>query len=179
MNSSPNLALAKKLNIAAIFISVVVLTLVAVMRTDTKLEIGIDTSILPPINALLNTLVTICLALAFYFIKRKNVKAHTRSVYTAMILSILFLVVYVLYHFTTPETTYCKEGAIRYVYFFILITHIVLAGGIFPFILFTFIRGFTGQVQKHRKMAKWVFPLWFYVAISGPIVYLMLKPCYA
>jgi len=95
-----------------------------------------------------------------------------------MTTSALFLICYVVYHFTTPETPYCGEGNIRYLYFFLLITHILLAGGILPFILLTFNRGWLGIVDRHRKMARWVFPLWLYVAISGPVIYLMLKPCY-
>ena len=93
-------------------------------------------------------------------------------------LSLLFLLSYVAYHTTTEETKYCAEGAIRYVYFFLLITHVVLAGIIFPFILFTFVRAVTGQFDRHKKLAKYVYPLWLYVAITGPVLFLMLMPCY-
>jgi len=174
-----NLALAKKLNIAAVIISIAVIGLVGIMRIPTlKIPTDIDFSFLPPIHAGLNILATICLLFGFYFIKNKNVAAHQKSMYGALFFSALFLVCYVIYHFTTHETLFCKEGLIRKVYFTILITHIVASGVIFPFILFTFIRGFTGQVEKHRKMARWVFPIWLYVTVTGPIVYFMLKPCY-
>ena len=173
----PNNALAKKLNIIAIILSVAVLLLVGVMRR-TKIDVGVDFSFLPPYHAILNTAVTICLLLAFYFIKNKNYKAHSKAIYAAMGFSALFLLGYVLYHFTTEETTFCKEGWVRTVYFILLITHIVLAGISLPFILFTFVKGFTFQVEAHRKFAKWVYPIWLYVAITGPICYLMLKPCY-
>lgn len=174
-----NLVLAKKLNIAAWITTVLVLALVGVMRIPTmKIDLGIDFTFLPPIHAALNTLTAIALIMAFYFIKQKNIAAHQKCNYWALGFSALFLVFYVLYHFTTPETLYCKQGTIRSIYFFVLISHIVLAGGVFPFVLFTFIRAFTGQIEKHRKMAKWVFPIWLYVAITGPIVYLMLRPCY-
>ncbi|HMU04464.1 MAG TPA: DUF420 domain-containing protein, partial [Saprospiraceae bacterium] len=143
-----------------------------------KIDLGVDFSFLPPIHAVLNTLVTICLLAAIYFIKRKEVESHRKAIYGALLFSGLFLLCYVLYHFTTEETTYCKEGAIRSVYFFLLISHIIFAGLSLPFILLTFTRGFTFQVEKHRKMARWVFPIWLYVAITGPICYLMLKPCY-
>ena len=172
-----NLELAKKLNIAAIIVSIVVLILVGLMRR-VKFDVGIDFSMLPPLHAILNTMAAIALGFAFYFIKNKRVEAHRKSIYWAFGFSILFLLSYVLYHFTTEETRYCFEGGIRKVYFFFLITHVILAAVILPFILFTFIRAYTGQIERHRAMAKWVFPLWFYVAITGPIVYLMLSPCY-
>lgn len=174
---APNDQLARKLNIISVVISIAVLALVGVMR-QVKIDLGIDFSFLPPIHAVLNTLVTISLLTAVYYIKRKEVEKHRRSIYAALLFSGLFLLCYVLYHFTTVETTYCKEGTIRSVYFFLLISHIILAGLSLPFILLTFTRGYTFQVEKHRKMAKWVFPIWLYVAITGPICYLMLKPCY-
>ena len=96
----------------------------------------------------------------------------------AILGSALFLILYVLYHFTSTETSYCGEGNWRYVYFFILITHIVLAAVILPFILFTYIRAYIGDFSRHKKLAKRVWPLWVYVSMTGPIVYLMLRPCY-
>ena len=174
-----NTALAKKLNRIAIVISIIVIGLAGAMRVPSlKIPTDIDFSFLPPIHAAMNMLTTLCLLLALYFIKNKNINAHRKAIYAALFFSMLFLLSYVTYHFTTSETLYCKEGPIRILYFFFLISHIVAAGGVFPFILFTFIRGYTGQVQRHRKMAKWVYPIWLYVAITGPIVYFMLKPCY-
>lgn len=174
-----NVRLAKKLNWLAVVITVVVLALVGMMRRpEFKIHTNIDFGFLPPFHATLNTLVAIALLFAFYFIKNKNVEAHRRSIYLAMGLSALFLLSYVVYHFTTEETRYCFEGVSRKVYFFFLITHVVLAGAMLPFILLTFIRAYTGQFEKHRKMARWVFPLWFYVAVTGPVCYLMLRPCY-
>jgi putative membrane protein len=137
-----------------------------------------DFTMLPMVNAIINSCTALVLVIAFIFIRRKQVERHSNMIFVAMTLSFVFLVCYVLYHFTTPETTYCGEGWMRTVYFTFLITHVVLAAVIFPFVLFTFIRGFTGQYARHRKMARWVFPVWLYVAISGPVVYLMLSPCY-
>ena len=174
----PNLALAKKLNIGAIIISVIVLALVAGLRPADKPDFGIDFSFLPPIYSTLNAIVAFCLLRALIMIKKKNMVAHQRYIYISMALSALFLILYVIYHFTTPETKYCGVGSIRNVYFFILITHIVLAALTLPFILFTFIRAYTGQYEAHRKMAKIVWPFWFYVAVTGPVIYLMLRPCY-
>jgi putative membrane protein len=173
-----NIVLAKKLNRIAIIISVVVLGLVGMMRTEHKLDLGVDFSFLPQVSAILNSLVAVCLLVALYFIKQKNIIAHRNAINTAMFLSFLFLISYVLYHFTTIETKYCKEGMIRTIYFIILLSHILLAGISFPLILFTYIRGFTGQVTKHKKMARWVYPIWLYVAITGPVCYLFIQPCY-
>ncbi len=172
-----NLALAKKLNIAAVVVSIVVLLLVGRMRR-VRLDTGIDFSFLPPFYSTLNALTAVVLLVGFYFIKQKNVEAHRKAMFLALSLSVMFLLCYVVYHFTTPETKYCGEGSIRTVYFILLISHIILAAVILPFILFTFIRAYTGQIEKHRKMAKWVYPMWLYVAITGPVIYFMLRPCY-
>ncbi|MBK8625849.1 MAG: DUF420 domain-containing protein [Saprospiraceae bacterium] len=177
MYPKPNNILAAQLTKVSIGVSVVVLLLVGLMRR-VKIDLGIDFSFIPPISALLNTLVAVCLLLALYFVKRKDIQNHKRSIYSALAFSALFLICYVLYHFTTVETSYCHDGNIKYIYYFLLITHIVLAGISLPFILLTFTKGFTYQVEKHKKMARWVFPIWLYVAITGPICYLMLKSCY-
>lgn len=169
--------LEKRLNMAAYIVSAVVLLLVGLMRR-VKIDLGVDFSFLPPVHAALNALTAVLLAAAFWHIKNKRVEAHKRFIYAAMACSALFLLCYVLYHFTTPETRFGGEGTIRAIYFFFLITHVVLAAVILPFIFFTFNRAFTGQFERHRKMARWVFPLWFYVALTGPICYLMLKPYY-
>jgi putative membrane protein len=177
INKKPNPELAKKLSVVAWIITVVVLLLVGMMRRA-KLDVDVDFAMLPMVNAILNTCTAIVLVAAFVCIRKKQVEQHRNMIFVAMGLSFIFLVCYVLYHFTTPETTYCGEGWMRYVYYTFLISHVVLAAVIFPFVLFTFIRGFTAQYARHRKMARWVFPIWLYVAISGPIVYIMLSPCY-
>lgn len=174
----PNLVLAAKLNRIAYVVSALVLVLVGLMRR-VKLPLDIDFSFLPPVHAILNTLVAICLLLALWYVKQKNIEKHRFYIYGAMVFSALFLLCYVLYHFTTEETRYCFEGTSRTVYFILLISHIVLAGLSLPFILVTFIRGYTHQIPLHRKIAKWVFPVWLYVAVTGPLCYLMLYPCYS
>lgn len=116
--------------------------------------------------------------MAIIYIKKKNVEMHRKFIFGAMACSFLFLLCYVMYHFTTQETKYCKEGIMRTLYFLLLFSHIVLAGVSLPFILVTFVRGFTGQIDKHVPLAKWVYPVWLYVAFTGPICYLMLYPCY-
>ena len=177
MKQEANLALAKRLNIYAYIVSVVVLLLVLMMRRI-KIETSVDFSFLPAVHSTLNAITAVLLVIALIFIKQKKILAHRNVMLFAMLTSALFLLSYVMYHFTTPETKFCGEGSIRIVYFILLISHVVLAAVIFPFILFTLIRGYTYQIQKHRKMAKWVFPLWLYVAVTGPILYLMLRPCY-
>jgi putative membrane protein len=172
-----NEALANKLNVYAYIISAVVLMLVSMMRR-VKIHTDVDFSFLPPVHAILNTLVAIFLIVALYYIKNKNVKMHQRMMNAAMLGSILFLSCYVLYHFTTEETKYCGEGTLRLVYFVLLLTHILLAAISLPLILLTYIKGYTGQVEAHKKMTRWVYPIWLYVAVTGPICYLMLAPCY-
>lgn len=172
-----NIALGNKLDKVAYLITIAVLFLVGLMRR-VKLDVDMDFSFLPLVSACLNTGVAVFLILALIQIKKKNVESHKLMINIAMLLSLLFLLCYVVYHFTTVETTFCKEGTIRTVYYVILISHIILAGVSLPFILLTYIKGFSGQVTRHRAMAKWVWPLWFYVAITGPITYLLLRPCY-
>jgi len=173
-----NQELAKKLNIAAYLVTAAVLTLVGMMRR-VKIDVPFDTSFLPGVNAGINIVTSILLIVALYFIKQKNIEAHKKTIYVAIVTSALFLLTYVLYHFTNEETSFCKEGTIRSIYYFVLASHVILAGVIFPFILFTFIRAYTNQIERHKAMAKWVWPVWFYVSVTGPIVYFMLKPCYS
>ena len=172
-----NTALAKKLNTWATVVSIVVLALVAGMRKIPRLDLGVDFSFLPAVYSCTNLIVAGFLLAGLYFIKQKNIPQHRKMVTMALVASFLFLLMYVLYHITTEEIKYCGEGGIRIFYFILLISHVVLAAVSFPFILFTYIRGFTMQVEKHRKMARWVYWVWLYVAISGPVVYLMLRPC--
>ncbi|MCB0524801.1 MAG: DUF420 domain-containing protein [Saprospiraceae bacterium] len=176
-NGKPNPELEKKLNRLAYVVSFVVLLLVGMMRR-VKIDLGVDFSFLPPIHASLNALAAIILIAAYYFVRTGQLDNHRKSIYAAMVCSGLFLVSYVLYHFTTPETKFGGTGLIRTVYFILLISHVVLAAVILPFILLTFTRAYTFQFDRHKKMARWVFPLWLYVAVTGPICYLMLKPYY-
>ncbi len=173
----PNLKLAKQLNILAVVITIAVYSLVGLMRR-VKLDISMDTSWMPAFHAICNTVVAVCLIAAIIYIKKKNVPNHRRAIYTAMLFSLMFLISYVVYHFTTEEVRYCKMGWTRTLYFVLLVSHIILAGISLPFILFTFIKGYTHQYSAHRRMARWVFPIWLYVAITGPLSFLMLMDCY-
>ncbi len=189
----PNRPLEKKLNILSVVISIVVLALVGMMRNPKfKIDTDIDFSFLPPFHSSLNALAAVALIAALYFIKNKNMKAHRNSIYAAMALSAMFLLSYVVYHFTNDavkfgdanfdgivdEAEKLAVGGKRTFYLILLITHVTLAGVILPFILLTFNRAFTNQFDRHKKIARWVYPLWLYVAITGPICYLMLRPYY-
>ena len=143
-----------------------------------KIHTDIDLGILPAFHAFLNSITAILLLAALYFIKNGNIANHRRMTTSAMITSAIFLVSYVLYHITTEETKFGGEGLIRTIYFVLLITHIIAAAAILPFVLITFNRAFTGSFERHKKIARWVYPVWLYVAISGPLCYFMLKPYY-
>lgn len=189
--STETIALEKRLNKLAWALSAVVLLLVGLMRT-VRIPTSIDFRFLPPIHTTLNALTAVALVFAFVFIKQKQIARHKAAIYTAMGLSVLFLLSYVVYHFTSVEVRYgdvnhdgvvdaaerAAVGATRPVYLLLLASHVILAGLILPFILFTFNRAFTGQYARHRAMARWVFPIWLYVAVSGPLCYLMLRPFY-
>ena len=166
----------KKLDRIAWVITIVIWLLVGLMRR-VKIPVDVDLSFLAGLNALFNTGVTIALLFAFYFIKNKRIKAHRKSIYVAMGLSAGFLLSYVGYHFTNEEIPFCREGVMRTVYYFVLFSHIILAGLSLPFILLTFIRGYLNEVQKHTRLSRWVFYVWLYVAATGPMVYLFLLPC--
>lgn len=177
---APQEALSRKLGIAAWILTGAVLVLVVLMRGPYKIPLpeGWSMAFLPPVHAVLNTLVAVLLIGALIAVKQGKIAAHRNFIFAAMGLSVLFLLCYVAYHFTTVETRYGGEGPLRAVYFLLLITHIVLAGISLPFILFTFISGVTNRFAAHRRLAKWVYPMWLYVAVTGPICYLMLKPYY-
>jgi putative membrane protein len=136
-------------------------------------------SFLPPIYATINGLTAVLLIGSILAIKNGNRKLHEQLNTTALVFSALFLVMYVAYHMTSESTKFGGEGAIKYVYYFILITHILLSIVVIPFVLFTYMRAKLGQFPQHRKIAKITFPLWLYVAITGVVVYLMISPYYA
>jgi putative membrane protein len=158
-------------------IAALVLVLVGLMR-KVKLDLGIDFTFLPPVHAALNSAVAVFLVIAILKIKKGDIAGHKMAINTALALSAAFLLGYVCYHFTTQETRYGGTGWQRGVYFFFLITHVVLAGLSLPFILLAYIRGYWNDLMRHRKMVKWVWPVWFYVALTGPICYFMLRPYY-
>ncbi len=134
---------------------------------------------LPPIYATINGLTAVTLVVAVSAIKRGNIKLHENLIKLCMVFSSLFLVMYVAYHMTSESTKFGGDGTIRYIYYFILVTHIVLSVVIIPFVLFTFVRGIAGAYERHKKLARITYPMWLYVAVTGVIVYLMISPYYA
>jgi len=183
----------KSLKILIWVVSAVVILLVGAMR-QFKLPVpeGWDVSFLPAVNATLNALTAVALVFSLIFIKQGKVVAHRNANGVALGLSVLFLLCYVAYHFTTREVIYgdvdhdgilsaAETAAVagqRTLYLVILLSHIALAGILLPFILLTTLRALVGKYALHRKMAKIVWPLWLYVAITGPVVYLMLREYY-
>lgn len=168
--------LSKKYNKWIIALSILIPLVVALLF---KVKLDIELPIfLPPIYALINALTAVFLVIAVWAVKNKRVVLHEKLIKTALVCSVLFLVMYVLYHMTSESTKYGGEGSLKMIYFFILITHIILSVAVIPFVLITFVRGITNQVEKHKKIAKITFPLWLYVAVSGVVVYLMISPYY-
>jgi putative membrane protein len=139
---------------------------------------GYDLSFLPPIYASINGLTAVLLIIAVVAIKNNKRKLHETLMKTCIGLSAVFLVMYVLYHMTSDSTPYGGEGPIRIVYYIILISHILLSVIVVPFVLFTFSMALSGNFERHKALAKFTFPIWLYVAITGVIVYLMISPYY-
>jgi len=139
---------------------------------------GYNLSFLPPIYASINAVTAICLIAALVAIKNKNISVHENLMKLSLGLSALFLVAYILYHITSDSTPYGGEGTLKYVYFIILITHILLSIGIIPLVLVSFVKALAKRFDKHKKIAKFTYPLWLYVAVSGVVVYFMISPYY-
>jgi putative membrane protein len=158
---------------AVVFIAVVILS-----RVKLDVDLGFDVHLFATFNAVLNSIVSVLLVAALVAVKKGNYLLHRNMMFSAMIFSILFLVSYIAHHLLSDSTAYGGEGAIRYVYYFILITHIFLAAVILPFILFTAYRGLTAEWPLHRKLAKITWPIWLYVSVTGVIVYWMISPYY-
>lgn len=171
-----NDARAKGLIWAVSFVVFAVVVLLG--RVKLEVDLGFDIHIFAAINAVINSLVAVLLIGGIVTAKRRNYSAHKRIMLSAMTLSLLFLVSYIAHHLFAGDTRFGGEGTIRYVYYFILITHIFLAAIILPFILFTAYRALVNENEAHRKLAKITWPIWFYVAVTGPVVYLMISPYY-
>lgn len=144
-----------------------------------KLKIeGVDTSFLPPIYATINGITAVLLILAVIAIKKGNRNRHENLIKSAMICSVLFLLMYVTYHITSDSTPYGGTGIMKSVYLGILISHIVLSVVVIPFVLFSYLRAWMGDFVAHKKLVKFAFPLWLYVAVSGVVVYILISPYY-
>lgn len=160
-----------------VVLSVAIPLLVAVLF-GVKIPNAEPLTFLPPIYATINGFTAVLLIVAFIAIKSGNIKLHQRLMKTCIGLSIAFLAMYMAYHMTSDSTPYGGTGWVRNVYFFILISHILLSIVIIPLVLITFVRGLFGDYKRHAKIARYTFPLWLYVAVSGVVVYLMISPYY-
>ena len=134
---------------------------------------------LPPIYATINGLTALLLLGAFNAIKNKKIALHERLMKISIGFSVVFLVMYVVYHMTSDPTPFGGEGILKYLYYFILISHILLSIGIIPMVLITYVRAISNQFGEHKKIARYTFPIWLYIAVTGVIVYLMISPYYS
>ncbi len=139
---------------------------------------GTQSGTFPLFHAVINGSTALLLLAGYFFMKIGEYKLHRNFMITAFVLSAVFLISYVISKISNDPVPYGGEGSLRYLYFFILITHIVLSGIIVPLVLFTMYRGLTGQYEKHKRIARWTFPIWLYVAITGVLVYILMLPYY-
>jgi len=179
--SQDNLQAEKKYNTWIVILSVIIPVVVAILFGVNLRELGYDIkplSFLPPIYASVNAVTALVLVIAFIAIQNKKITLHKRLMQLAVSLSLAFLLMYVAYHMTSDSTKYGGEGFIKYFYYSILITHILMSIMVIPFVLITYVRAITNNIERHKKIAKITFPLWLYVAISGVVVYIMISPYY-
>ncbi|TAI47029.1 DUF420 domain-containing protein [Flagellimonas allohymeniacidonis] len=168
----------KRFNRGITIISIVI-PLVVALLFGYKIPDAEPLYFLPPIYASINGLTALLLIVAVIAIKNGKRKLHQNLMTTSIVLSALFLVMYVGYHMTSDSTKFGGEGGIQYVYYFILITHIVLSIAVIPLVLITYSKAYLKDFENHRRWAKYTFPIWLYVAITGVIVYVMISPYYA
>lgn len=175
-----------------IFSAIVFAAVVILDKMTLPMQLGFNPHIFAMLSAGVNSMVSILLIVALIFVKQKNIAAHKKTMLSAMVLSILFLVFYIAHHLLTGETHYgdmnhdglvsdgekVAVGMIRYVYYFIISTHITLAGIVMPFVLYSAYRALIGEIPQHKKLVRYTYPIWLYVAITGVVVYLMISPYY-
>jgi putative membrane protein len=172
----------KKYNRIITILSISIPLAVAALFGVNLKKLGFDVeplTFLPPIYATINGITALLLIAAVIAIKKGNKKIHEQLNTTAIFCSVLFLFMYIAYHMTSESTIFGGEGAIKYIYYFILITHIILSIAVIPFVLITFVRARLGKFIEHKKIAKITFPLWLYVAVTGVVVYVMISPYYS
>ncbi len=172
--TNPKALKYKNLIIAvSVLIPVVVAILFRIRLTNVQ-----SLSFLPPIYAAINGYTFLVLLIALWAIKKRKINLHEQLMKTAIGLSLAFLVMYVAYHLTSDPTPFGGEGTIKYIYYFILISHILLSIGIIPLVLISYVRAISKQFSNHRKIARITFPIWLYITLTGVIIYLMISPYY-
>lgn len=181
MNTQENIENEKKYNKWIVLLSIVIPLAVAALFSIKLKNFGVNVeplTFLPPIYATINGFTAIILILAVLAVKKGNRVLHEKLMKLAISLSVLFLLLYIAYHITSDSTKFGGEGIVAYVYYFILITHIILSIVVIPFVLITYVRAIANNIERHKKIARYTFPLWLYVATTGVIVYIMISPYY-
>ncbi len=163
------------INVISVAVPVVVAVLLGIRQ---KVDLGEWTKVLPHLIGAINTLTSILLIYGFFLITRKQIARHRRVMSMAFLMGGVFLVCYVLYHLTNPSTSYGGTGAVKYFYYFILISHILLSLVVLPLVLRAYYFAWIKAFDLHRKLTRFAFPIWLYVSITGVIAYLMIKPYY-
>ena len=160
------------------FSAIVFAAVVVLGRIQLQVDLGFDVHVFAKANAVINSLVAVLLVAGLVSVKSRNYMLHKKLMMAAMVLSVLFLVSYIAHHLFAGETKFGGTGTIRTVYYLILFTHIPLAGLILPFILFSAYRALIGEWDAHKKLVRYTWPIWFYVAVTGVIVYCLISPYY-
>ena len=171
----------KKYNKWIITLSVLIPVAVAVLFKIKLKDLGFNVAplpILPPIYATINGVTAVLLISAVLAIKKGKRQLHEKLMKTAIACSLVFLLLYIAYHMTTDSTKFGGEGVLKYVYYFVLLSHILLSIAVIPLVLITYVRALANKFDKHKKIAKITFPIWLYVAVTGVVVYLMISPYY-
>ncbi|WP_044639773.1 DUF420 domain-containing protein [Risungbinella massiliensis] len=159
-----------------IVINAIIVAIFVTPKLDTFSHL--DLTVLPMMNAIFNSFTFIFLLSALYFVKKRNFTVHRNFIFAAFTTTTLFLITYVFYHLNAPSTSYGGEGPLKYFYYFILITHIVLSVPTVLIALWTTVFGLTNQREKHKKIARWTMPIWLYVSLTGVLVYILISPYY-
>ncbi|MBI3143033.1 MAG: DUF420 domain-containing protein [Bacteroidetes bacterium] len=168
---------AKRLNRVAVVLSIAIPVLVGLLFRK-RMVYGWDVSFLPPIYAIINALTALLLPIALLAIKLKKQVLHRRIMQVCLALSAVFLLLYTLYHMGSDPTPYGGVGMLKTIYYLLLVSHIFLSAAVVPLVLFTYVRAVTGSFDRHRKLARIAFPVWWYVAASGVAVYVLISPYY-
>lgn len=178
--NSPAVGSDKKFLVLIAILSIAIPVVVAMLFFMPKEgSSSVDVSFLPTLHAILNSLTAVALVIGYYHIRKGNIRVHRGAMATAFGLSAIFLVSYVTYHFLGERTIYGGDGFLKLFYYFILLTHIVLAVVIVPLVLLSMYFALTEQFNRHRRVSKWTFPIWLYVAVTGVLVYILISPYYS
>ena len=170
----------RRARLLIIIASIVIFCAIALLgRLEVPVGGNFDVHIFAKFNAIINSIVSVLLLAGLIAVRARKYVLHKRIMISAILLSVLFLISYICHHVLAGDTKFGGEGSIRYVYFFILITHIILAATILPFILFTAYRALIAEWPKHMRLARITWPIWFYVSVTGVVVYLMISPYYS